>query len=129
MGGLPSLAVDVGQSGSRAALLGGGGTLDDGPGLRAGEDLAAATGRAVAHAAAVLAPDARRLGTRALGLAGLNGARPDAKALLAAVRGQVDVARLVAADDSVTAYLGAIGARAGVNVAAGTGVAVLAVGD
>src|SRR4051812_40955344 len=103
----PCLAVDLGQSGSRAALVGGGGALDDGPGFRPGEPLAATVAAAVAHACAALAPGAPALGTVALGLTGLHGARPDADALLAAVRARVATDRLVAADDSLTAYLGA----------------------
>jgi N-acetylglucosamine kinase-like BadF-type ATPase len=126
------LALDLGATGSRALLV------DDvrgeagrcsGSGIRLGQELPEAVAGAVAHAIGLLSPSGCELKTLSIGLAGVNGKRPDAAALHRTLKRVVQVERLVAADDSVTAYLGAIGDGPGVAVAAGTGVTALAVGD
>jgi glucosamine kinase len=84
---------------------------------------------AVATAARELLPDSEFVDTIALGLTGYNGRVPDGDALFRAVSLRCRVAELVAADDSTTAFLGAVGPHPGVVVAAGTGVAVFALGS
>ena len=99
-----------------------------GPGLAAGADVYLAAAGAVGNALAALAPGSLSVDEVALGLTGLNGRSPDAQALGAAVQERVPLSTLVAADDSVTAFLGAVGLRSGVVIAAGTGVTVFALG-
>ncbi len=88
-----------------------------------------AAANAVVGAASELLPDNASIDSVALGLTGYNGRVPDGHALFTAISGRCRVAQLVAADDATTAFLGAIGPRAGVVVAAGTGVAVFALGS
>ncbi|MQA85565.1 MAG: ATPase [Streptosporangiales bacterium] len=120
------LVIDLGQTGSRLVLDG----LADsdgpdgdrlrltGPGHRAGEAVADSVAASVAAALAA--------GEVALGLTGLHGTAPDAATIAERLRGRVTFERLVAADDSVTAYLGALGPRPGVVTIAGTGAVALA---
>jgi len=122
-----SLALDLGQTSTRARLAGDART-HRGPGLAMGADIVEAAADAVAKAAHELLPDGDVVDTVALGLTGYNGRVPDGDALFRAVNLRCRVAELVAADDAVTAFLGAVGSRPGVVVAAGTGVAVFALG-
>jgi glucosamine kinase len=123
-----SLALDLGQTGTRARIVGHARTYR-GPGLALGAEIVEAAADAVACAAHELLPDRTSVDTVSLGLTGYNGRVPDGEALLEAVSLRWKVAQLVAADDAITAFLGAIGSRPGVVVAAGTGVAVFALGS
>ena len=93
-----------------------------------GADVVQTAAGAVANAARELLPEGNVVDTVALGLTGYNGRVPDGDALFRAVNLRCRVAELVAADDAITAFLGAIGSCPGVVVAAGTGVAVYALG-
>lgn len=121
-GGRPGVdvAVDVGQSGVRARVLGATGTREFrqdaiGEGHPASVSALAATlGRAG------LGPVVRL----AVGATGVHGRadRYDASALMNALRPE----QTIVADDGVTAHLGAIGARPGAVAAVGTGIVVVA---
>lgn len=66
--------------------------------------------------------------TVAIGTTGLTSAESDPQPLLDLCRGH-GVSRVLLAHDSISSYLGALGFRAGVVCAAGTGVVTLGVGD
>lgn len=121
------LAVDVGQSGVRYRFEGAqvAGTLP--AGHRSG-DAARVTIRHVLDAIATRQGQGLSPHRLAIGLTGCFGVAPDAAEALDELPGGWAVAELVLADDSVTAFLGALEGRPGVVVAAGTGVVGLAVG-
>lgn len=108
---MPSaLLIDAGQSASRARLARGGAVVD-GPGLpRRGRDYG------------VLRPLID--GTVDVVAAGLTGFDGDAAAVARALG-----VRVIATNDAVTSYLGALGAVPGAVVVAGTGVMALACGE
>jgi len=125
-----ALAVDAGQTKIRAAL-------DDGRGPRsavapgvvrvgphAGPDIVA---ERILAAVAELGPLPEPAPLAAIGLSGFEAMGHDDLCLLAdTFRGSLGLERLAIATDGLTALLGAIGARDGVVVAAGTGTACLA---
>ena len=125
-----ALAVDAGQTKIRAAL-------DDGRGPRsavapgvvrvgphAGPDIVA---ERILAAVAELGPLPEPAPRAAIGLSGFEAMGHDDLCLLAdTFRGSLGLERLAIATDGLTALLGAIGARDGVVVAAGTGTACLA---
>jgi glucosamine kinase len=116
------LAVDLGQGSCRVARPGTLGSVFESEGFRSDRDpfeLIATAVLAVVDSASDL-----RIG---IGMTGLNGAAPRPSRLLerlteARIRGEV-----VVADDSVTAYLGALGPVSGAVVSAGTGAVALGV--
>jgi N-acetylglucosamine kinase-like BadF-type ATPase len=110
------LAVDAGQSATRAA----GGT---GPGV-----VPLGAPGAIAHVAGAIAAAAVDARDAAL-CVGLSGYVPGDAALTELARElerRLSPARVVLSSDVVTSYLGALGARAGVVVAAGSGTVALA---
>ena len=125
-----ALAVDAGQTKIRVAL-------DDGRGPRsavapgvvrvgahAGPDIVA---ERILAAVAELGPLPEPAPPAAIGLSGFEAMGHDDLCLLAdTFRGSLGLGRLTIATDGLTALLGAIGARDGVVVAAGTGTACLA---
>ena len=124
-----ALAVDAGQTRTRAALDDGRGPRSaTGPGvLRVGpgtgpEDVAERLLAAVAG----LGPLPDPVPPAAIGLSGFEAMGDEELAQVAdAFRGRLGVERLAIATDGLTALLGAIGRRDGVVVAAGTGTACL----
>ena len=125
----PTLAVDAGQTATRASIVESGvaGPTGHGPGVR---HLASPGGAehavAAIHAAAREAGLAGSVGVVCLGLTGLIGATVDLERLAAALGRRLDAARVVIASDVVTSYLGSLGLRPGVVLAAGTGSVALA---
>ncbi|MEV0941887.1 BadF/BadG/BcrA/BcrD ATPase family protein [Micromonospora wenchangensis] len=121
------VGVDLGQGGCRAVARHGRSTGHaETPGFWAG----AADARIVEAVAGALA-DLGPLGPEprvlvGVGMTGLNGQPPATDALRAGLRTLGRAGRLRIADDSVTAYLGALGPVPGAVVAAGTGAVVLA---
>jgi N-acetylglucosamine kinase-like BadF-type ATPase len=133
-GGAPAppsatLAVDAGQTGTRAAVVNGieGRPLGRGPGVR---HLQSPGG--VDHAAAAIATAAERAGlasgidTLCIGLSGFVYDPAELEPLATTLRRRLGLAHVVVASDVVTSYLGALGPRPGVVVAAGTGTVALA---
>ncbi|MEU0440987.1 BadF/BadG/BcrA/BcrD ATPase family protein [Streptomyces sp. NPDC006186] len=129
------LAVDSGGSGLRLAL----GTVARGPLARRDAGGPVRTGERgidAGHLMELLVPAVRSLAeasglgqpvTAAVGVAGLSTLGADLRAVLpGALRREFGVRRLALAADAVTAYAGALGERAGVVIAAGTG--LIAVG-
>lgn len=124
-----TLAVDAGQTGTRAALVRGimAGPLGRGPGVR---HLQSPGG--VEHAAAAISSAAERAGlpsaidTVCVGLSGFVYHQGQLERLVTELRRRLQAARVVLASDVVTSYLGALGPRPGVVVAAGTGTVALA---
>lgn len=120
------LLVDVGQTGTRVRITrSSGGHIDDAvAGVRATED-------PERHLARVVTDALRRHGSPvdqvAAGLSGLQGTHGHPRALLEEWSA-FGARRVILADDSVTAYLAAIGDRPGVVVSVGTGVVALATG-
>lgn len=127
--GAATLAVDAGQTATRASVAYGGliGPTGEGPGVR---HLHSPGG--VEHAAAAIHAAARRAGAPAgvgvlcLGLSGFADTMPGLKRLAAELARRIGAARVVIASDAVTSYLGALGLRPGVVLAAGTGTVALA---
>ncbi|WP_433686481.1 N-acetylglucosamine kinase [Micromonospora carbonacea] len=121
------VGVDLGQGGCRAVARHGRSTGHaETPGFWTG-DADARIADAVAGAVAglgPLGPDTTVL--VGVGMTGLNGRPPATDALRARLRALGRPGRLRIADDSVTAYLGALGPVPGAVVAAGTGAVVLA---
>lgn len=124
----PTLAVDIGQSGTRLrwrhredereTTI-----LPTQPHLGQPAVPSQIVGQVVSAWRAVGSPPATRL------LMGITGWTADsASALLDELLPIVAATSGIAADDAVTAYLGALGDRPGVNLAAGTGVTALGVG-
>jgi N-acetylglucosamine kinase-like BadF-type ATPase len=124
------LAVDAGQSGTRAAVVDRGlsSPAGHGPGVR---HLRSPGG--VEHAAAAIHAAAERaglpgggVGVVCVGLSGFADATPDLERLAAELARRLGAARVVVASDVVSSYLGALGLRPGIVVAAGTGSVALA---
>jgi N-acetylglucosamine kinase-like BadF-type ATPase len=124
------LAVDAGQTGTRASVVNGGltGPAGHGPGVR---HLQSPGG--VEHAAAAIHTAAEQaglpgggVGVVCVGLSGFADAMPDLERLAAELARRIGAARVVIASDVVSSYLGALGLRPGVVVAAGTGSVALA---
>lgn len=122
------VGVDLGQGGCRAVARHGTSTgRADRPGFW-GADPDARIADAVAGALADLGPVPGVPAVVGVGMTGLNGQPPAVDGLRARLRGLGLRGELLVADDSVTAYLGALGPLPGAVVAAGTGAVVLAVG-
>ncbi len=127
--GAATLAVDAGQTATRASVVDAGltGPTGQGPGVR---HLHSPGG--VEHAAAAIHAAAQRAGAPAgvgvvcLGLSGFADTMPDLERLAAELARRLGAAHVVIASDAVTSYLGALGLRPGVVVAAGTGTVALA---
>lgn len=119
-----TMCIDAGQTGIRAQLRGGdqAGPVLEFPGIR--NDLAPLPQLADV-VKATIANTGQRPVVVALGSSGLESAEPDG--LLTLVE-SVGVRRTLLAHDSITSYLGALGARRGAVIASGTGVVTLAVG-
>ena len=125
----PMVAVDAGQTATRASVVDGGltGPTGHGPGVR---HLQSPGG--VEHAAAAIQAAARQAGLHTsvgvvcLGLSGFADAMADRERLAAELARRLGAARVVIASDVVTSYLGALGLRPGVVAAAGTGSVALA---
>jgi N-acetylglucosamine kinase-like BadF-type ATPase len=119
-----ALAVDAGQTATRAVVAedGGASPAGHGPGVRH-----LRSPRGVEHAAAAIhaAADGAGLdggvGVVCIGLSGFADAAPELERLAAELVRRLGAARVVVASDVVTSYLGALGLRPGVVVAAGTG--------
>ncbi|GHD09280.1 N-acetylglucosamine kinase [Zhihengliuella salsuginis] len=125
-----ALAIDGGQTGIRAQLR----TLDGPPppGSGALEFPGLLTSRPLADQVADVVRQAvsetgATVGVVSAGLSGLTDGRRLADDLFRATR-DLGVAQINVAHDSVTSYVGALGDKPGVVVAAGTGVVTLAVG-
>jgi N-acetylglucosamine kinase-like BadF-type ATPase len=124
-----TLAVDVGQTSSRLLLTYPDGRVErwSGNGGRAGKpveaallDLIETTLAAREHATPPL------IDTVSAGLTGLQGRPARAPEVLARLRERWRTSRVILADDALTSYIGALGLRPGVVVAAGTGAVTLA---
>jgi N-acetylglucosamine kinase-like BadF-type ATPase len=118
------LAVDAGQSSTRAAR-----SCAGDPGVGPGVGHLGAPGAVERVAAAILAaaglPDGG-VDTVCVGLSGLADAGPLREGLAALLAQRLGARRVILASDAVTSYLGALGARPGVVLAAGTGSVALA---
>lgn len=79
-----------------------------------------------ATAARSVHPQLAAIGSVAMGLTGLHGLPGDAEKTLNALAGVFGTTRVVVTDDSVTSYVGAVGAGAATVLAAGTGLVTLA---
>ncbi|MFC5931278.1 hypothetical protein D6T64_08455 [Cryobacterium melibiosiphilum] len=124
--GATLLAIDAGQTGIRARLRGLGVARDfDFDALRTDTALLP---QIVAVVAQVGAAAGRTIDTVCAGISGFTAVECDPRQLAAAGRDS-GVRQVALAHDSVTSYLGALGAAQGVVVASGTGVVTLAVGD
>jgi len=124
-----ALAVDAGQTKTRAAVVRGRGPrVVTGPGvprLEGGADpaeVAAPILRAIAQLGDL--PQSPVLGVGLSGIESMSAA--DLRRLAATLGHEFRAPRVVIASDGVTSYLGALGDRAGAVVAAGTGTVVLA---
>jgi N-acetylglucosamine kinase-like BadF-type ATPase len=122
-----ALAIDAGQTGIKVRVRRSGALSGEHvmPGVRTNEPLLPQLAAVVK--ALTDTPEAC-IDVIAAGVSGLTAGDADASVLMALL-GDVRVARVVLAHDSVTSYLGALGAERGAVVAAGTGVVTLAVGD
>jgi glucosamine kinase len=126
----PALAIDAGQTEIRAALLGERGPRSaTAPGVmrmdgRVGPDEVTA---ALLEAIVRLGPLPEPLPPAGIGLSGFEAAsEEDLRRVLAGLRDGLPVERAWIASDGLTALLGAIGARNGAVVAAGTGTVCVA---
>ncbi|MFI9644089.1 N-acetylglucosamine kinase [Micromonospora sp. NPDC051925] len=120
------VGVDLGQGGCRAVARYGRSTGHaETPGFWTG-DVDARIADAVAGALADLGPVPGAAVLVGVGMTGLNGQPPAIDGLRARLHALGRHGRLRVADDSVTAYLGALGPVPGAVVAAGTGVVALA---
>ena len=126
----PALAIDAGQTEIRAALLGGRGPRSaTAPGVmrmdgRVGPGEVTA---ALLEAVGRLGPLPEPLPAAGIGLSGFEAAsEDDLRRVLEGLRGELPVERAWIASDGLTALLGAIGARDGAVVAAGTGTVCVA---
>ncbi|MEV0392368.1 N-acetylglucosamine kinase [Polymorphospora rubra] len=122
------VGVDLGQGGCRAVARYGARTGHADTGGFWGADPDARVVTAVRDALADLGPVADVPLAVGVGMTGLNGQPPRVDPIRSGLRDLGRRGTLRVADDSVTAYLGALGPVPGVVVAAGTGVVVLAVG-
>jgi glucosamine kinase len=126
VGAATTLAVDAGQTATRASVADGG-PAGHGPGVR---HLHSPGG--VEHAAAAIHAAAEQAGLSGgavvvcLGLSGFADAAPYLERLAAELARRLGAARVLIASDVVTSYLGALGLRPGVVLAAGTGSVALA---
>lgn len=121
-----TLAVDAGQTATRASVADGG-PAGHGPGVRHLRSPGGVEHAAEAiHAAAEQAHVSGGVGVVCLGLSGFADAMPDLERLAAELARRLDAERVVIASDVVTSYLGALSLRPGVVVAAGTGSVALA---
>lgn len=120
------LLGDVGQTGTRLRIIRGTGEYTDetSAGVRAAKDPERQLARIVSD---TLLRHGSRVDEVAVGLSGLQGTPGNPQALLEEWS-EFGPRRVVLADDSVTAYLAAIGLRPGVVVSVGTGVVALATG-
>lgn len=121
----PFLAVDAGQTGIKVRCLGGVSYEHTFPGLVTSTTLLPQLANVVLAAARATGSDFRLV---TIGTTGLTAAENNPERLLelCSAAGTVEV-RL--AHDSITSFLGALGVRNGVVVAAGTGVVTLGVGE
>jgi glucosamine kinase len=124
-----TLAVDAGQTATRASVVDGGltGLTGHGPGVRHLQSPGGVEHAAAAiHAAAEQAGLAGAAGVVCLGLSGFADATPNLERLAAELARRLGAARILIASDVVTSFLGALGLRPGVVLAAGTGSVALA---
>ncbi|MEV7225945.1 BadF/BadG/BcrA/BcrD ATPase family protein [Polymorphospora sp. NPDC051019] len=126
--GAVRVGVDLGQGGCRAVARYGTRTGRADTGGFWGDDPDASIVTAVRDALADLGPAPDPPVLVGVGMTGLNGQPPRVDAIRAGLRELGLRGTLRVADDSVTAYLGALGPVPGAVVAVGTGVVVLAVG-
>jgi len=127
----PTLAVDAGQTATRACVVESGvaGPTGHGPGVRHLQSPGGAEHAVAAiHAAARQAGLPGSVGVVCLGLSGLAGATVDLERVASELARRLGAARIVIASDVVTSYLGSLGLRPGVVLAAGTGSVALAAG-
>ncbi len=125
-----ALAVDAGQTSTRAALVGNGRgpRSSSGPGVvrvgpHAGPKLVA---ERILAAVEGLGPLPEPVPPAGIGLSGFEAMRPeDLRTVADTVREALGIDRVAIATDGLTALLGALGRRDGVVVAAGTGTACL----
>jgi len=125
----PTLAVDAGQTATRASVVDGGLTapVGHGPGVRHLQSPGGVEHAAAAiHAAAQQAGLPGGVGVVCVGLSGFADNVPDLERLAAELERRLGAQRVVIASDVVTSHLGAFGLRPGVVVAAGTGSVALA---
>lgn len=120
-----TVAVDIGQTGFRARTYRGKAVVAEtsGGGYRSAIALDTQLAQIVRSVAEV--SKTRRFDAVAIGMTGLRGIVPGIDSTAARLREEFGISRLVVADDAVTAYLGAMGNRAGVVVAVGTGLVAL----
>lgn len=118
-----TLALDAGQTGIRVRVPGSSFACDY-AGAQTNRDLLPQLAEAVCAAASDFG---RPFAEVAIGTTGLTDADND-PGRLRALCADAGVRRLILAHDSITSYLGALGRRHGVVVAAGTGVVTLGVG-
>ena len=124
-----TLAVDVGQTSSRLVLSRADGQVErwTGAGGRAGESAEAALLDVLTEAIGSLGSSApASIDTVSAGLTGLQGRPARAADVLEELRRRWQTSRVILADDALTSYVGALGLRRGVVVAAGTGAVTLA---
>lgn len=118
-----TLAIDAGQTGIKLTLVGGNTEFTAvHPGVQTHHPVLPQLAAAIRLAATEVAFDEVAIGTT-----GLTSSEHDASALHALVA-DLDIARVLLAHDSITSYLGALGDRDGVVVAAGTGSIILGSG-
>ena len=119
------IACDAGQSSTRLRLVSGSHVYDEvAPGVQTSRELAPQWAEAIL--ATLNAHPEQRIDTVTVGSSGQE--RETAHALLGELAGQ-GIKKVVLAHDSVTSYLGALGAGSGCVIAAGTGTICLAVGQ
>ena len=124
-----TLAVDAGQTATRASVVEGGlaGPTGHGPGVRHLQSPGGVEHAVTAiHAAAEQAGLPGSVGVVCLGLSGFADALADLERLASELARRLGAARVVIASDVVTSYLGSLGLRPGVVLAAGTGSVALA---
>lgn len=120
-----TLALDVGQTGTKARFNSAGGTQEILlPGVRTHESILP---QLAVFAARAVQETGLEFSTVAIGVSGITKAEQDASALLDLIENPA-VNRVLLTHDSVTSYLGALGDRRGAVVASGTGVVTLGVG-
>lgn len=121
------LAVDLGQGGCRTVVRSASGLSDviETAGFWSGGTPLEIIVHAVRTALGTEAPSMLSIG---VGMTGLNGGHGDARALLERLAIETDSIAVTIADDSMTAYLGALGVDSGGVVVAGTGSVALALG-